>query len=490
MNGVLGMIQLLLATNLSPEQQDYANVAHASGRVLLALIDNILDLSKIEAHKIVLENLNFNLLDTIEDVAQLLQVQAAAKGLQIRWNVPPEIPPLRGDAYRLRQVLTNLVSNAVKFTERGEVTIDAAIESQDNGAATIRFGVTDTGIGIRADQVHSLFSAFTQADSSTTRKYGGTGLGLVISKQLVEMMGGSIGVNSREGQGSNFWFTAVFALPSSGQQQAASESREQRPGATYCPAPAVRDARILLAEDNATNREVALAQLRMLGYTAIAVTNGAEAVQAVHDGGYHLVLMDCAMPVMDGFEATRRIRESVDANIPIIAVTADAMPADRDRCLNEGMNDYLAKPVDLGRLKDVLAKWLPKSGADDAGSPSGQRAQPPANAVFKKEALLRRLLGDRQTAAIILKGFVHDFPSQLNHLRARLKEADAPGARMQVHALKGATATVAAENLHAVAVAMERAGKTGRWDRCGELLPQAAEEFERFKSTLEHDGWV
>ncbi|SPF49737.1 putative Histidine kinase [Candidatus Sulfopaludibacter sp. SbA4] len=480
MNGVLGMLQLLCETDLTPEQRQYANVAQTSGRVLLALIDDILDLSKIEARKVALENRGFDLRSMIEEVCQLMRVQADAKGLDFGWHVSPAIPPfLRGDSRRLRQVLTNLCANAIKFTPRGQVTLEAALERHAEGKATVRFTVTDTGIGIRPDHAAMLFSPFTQADASTTRKYGGTGLGLAISKQLAEMMGGEIGVDSREGQGSTFWFTATFDLapePVRQRPQAAGESR----GA----APAGRKARILLAEDNATNQEVALAQLRHLGYTAVAVANGAEAIQAVEQGPYDLVLMDCQMPVMDGFEAARRIRRSMGRDIPIVAITADAMPADRERCLAEGMNDYLAKPVQLAQLAEVLARWLPASGKGD------MRAETFNAPIFNPDDLLRRLLGDRKLAGTVLEGFLQDAPTQLNHLRARLDEADAPGTRSQAHVLKGAAATVAAESLHALALALEQAGAAGQLDRCGELLPRAAEEFERFQNTLERDGWV
>ncbi len=372
MNGVIGMIQLLLETELTREQQQYANVAQTSGRVLLALIDDILDLSKVEAGKIVLENLNFNVRHTVADIVQLLRVQASAKGLQFHSRVSPEVPPLLlGDAHRLRQVLTNLVGNAIKFTERGEVTLDAQLLSEEDGKTTVRFVIADTGIGITQHQVAALFSPFTQADDSTTRKYGGTGLGLAISKQLVEMMGGKIGVESQEGTGSTFWFTAAFGTApepslapmvetvSTVPQNAASDRIDGRvaPGGLAVKG---REPRILVAEDNATNRAVALAQLEKLGYQADAVANGAEAVEALQRGEYDLVLMDCEMPVMDGFEATRLIRKSSHPLVPIIALTASAMSGDRDRCIREGMNDYLSKPVDLPQLADLLTKWCPE----------------------------------------------------------------------------------------------------------------------------------
>ena len=476
MNGVIGMLQLLMGTELSAEQFGFAQVAQSSGKALLGLIDDILDLSKIEARRVTLENLNFNLRHTVEDMVQLLGVQASAKGVGLRWTISPQIPLiLRGDVYRVRQVLTNLAGNAIKFTERGEVTVEAKLDSERQGAAIVRFAITDSGIGIRPDQAAQLFSPFTQADATTTRKYGGTGLGLAICKQLVEMMGGSIGVDSHEGQGSTFWFTLELGLPHASEQH--DERRAEKVPQNGRPGKATAG-RILVAEDNATNREVALAQLKKLGYQAVAVPNGAEAVQAIEHGRYDLVLMDCEMPVMDGYEATRRIR-AARPDFPIIALTADAMAGDRDRCISEGMSDYLAKPVDLERLAEILTKWLPKS---DAGEP--------AKPIFDEDSFIRRLMGDRQLASAVLKGFIEDVPTQLNNLRRRLDEADAPGARSLAHTLKGASATVSAQSLQALALAMEQAGVAGRLDRCIELLPGVVAEFERFKNSLQQAGWV
>ena len=391
--------------------------------------------------------------------------------------------------------MNNLVANAIKFTERGEVALDVQFVSEEDGKATVRFAVTDTGIGIRPDQAAALFSPFVQADVSTTRKYGGTGLGLAISKQLVERMGGKIGLESREGEGSTFWFTAVFEMPpvtalASAVEPASNPQRRcRRSDARRAPV-VQREARILLAEDNPTNQFVALAQLGKLGYKADAVANGAEALEALQQGRYDLVLMDCEMPVMDGYEATRRIRERGNSLVPIIALTANAMSGDRDRCIRAGMNDFLSKPVEMAQLADVLAKWTHGSDPPVAAPTAEPTASEEAVAVFDSEALLNRLMGDRQVAGRIVKGFLEEVPSQLDELRKRLVEADAPGARLLAHALKGSAATVSAVSLHAIALQLERAADAGRLDRFGELLFRAAQEFERLKGALVQAGWL
>jgi PAS domain S-box-containing protein len=504
MNGVIGMNQLLLETELTAEQRRYVEVAQTSGRSLLALIDNILDLSKVEAGKITLENRCFNLGRTVQDVVQPLRVLASAKGVDLDARISSKIPELlRGDALRLRQVLTNLTANALKFTERGGVTLDAELESLRDRKAMVRFMITDTGIGIRPDKIHALFSPFVQADNSTTRKYGGTGLGLTISKQLVEMMGGSIGVDSQEGRGSTFWFTAAFDQAVRGDCEPTADLRENAAElAGVSGRTRNREAgngkpghgeRILVAEDNSTNREVILAQLKKLGYKAEAVINGAEAVEAVERGGFDMVLMDCHMPVMDGYEATRHIRQSLRSKIPIVALTASAMASDRIRCLDGGMDDYIAKPVGLPQLDGLLTKWIAESRAEKpaqgAEAPAGESSGEPAITVFDADSFLCRLMDDRELAGAVVKGFLADAPLQLKQLIARLDEDDVAGTKMQAHTLKGSAATVSAEALHAVALAMETAASAGQLDRCRDLLTSAIDEFERFKRTVEDDRW-
>ncbi len=367
MNGVLGMLELLADTELTAEQRRYAAVAQSSGQLLLGLIDDILDLSKIEAQKTVLEDLPVPLHDLIKEVVQTMQAQAHEKGLPIYFKIFPGVPrSVRGDGRRLRQILTNLLGNAIKFTEQGAVWLEAAAESLSDGAATIRFRITDTGIGVRPEQAKMLFSPFTQADSSTTRKYGGTGLGLAICKQLVEMMGGAIGVESRESGGSTFWFTIHCQLAPVQELAQAVQAWERDGGPAGQQLDSRRPGRILVAEDNVINREVILEQLRKLGYEGRAVANGVEAVEEAEAGEFDMILMDCQMPVMDGFEATRRIRASKEGAIPIVAVTADAMREDRERCLSAGMNDYISKPVEIAALRDVLARWMRANQTSEA----------------------------------------------------------------------------------------------------------------------------
>ena len=367
MNGVIGMTGLLMETELTAEQREYMQTVLSSGESLLAVINDILDFSKIEAGKLDLEILDFSLPATLENVRQLLSVKAKEKGLQLICRIDAEVPVwLRGDSGRLRQILLNLGGNAVKFTPTGGVVVRACLDREDEHVAVIRFSVEDDGIGISPDRQAHIFTPFTQGDSSTTRKYGGTGLGLTISSQLVALMSGQIGVESEPGSGSRFWFTAVFEktaklpahLPNAGPPVVKEE-----PNGSVSVAPMLRG-RLLVAEDNIVNQKVALAILKKLGYQTDVVSNGKEALAALREGSYDLVLMDCQMPEMDGYEAAALIRESQSGvhnhQIPIIALTAHAMKGDRDKCLAGGMNDYISKPMKTTTVADVLEKWLPR----------------------------------------------------------------------------------------------------------------------------------
>ena len=362
MNGVIGMARMLLETELSPEQREYAEIVSASSENLLVLINDILDFSKIEAGKLDIAAGSFDLKTTLESIVELLAPQAVRAGLELTCRIKPEVPTrLKGDTGRLRQVITNLVGNAIKFTPQGRVAISASLCASEQESAVIRFEVRDTGIGIASAHLAAIFDPFTQVDETTTRKYGGTGLGLSICKELARLMGGEIGVVSEAGMGSTFWFTCRFGKEGPGAPQAEAGVLV-RPSPAGTARPGVR---ILLAEDNLINQRVAQNLLKKLGYQADLVANGEEACLALEAVDYDLVLMDCMMPTMDGFESTARIRDAGSAvrnhGVPVVAMTANAMKGDREKCLGAGMDDYLSKPVQQDELAEILEKWLPKN---------------------------------------------------------------------------------------------------------------------------------
>ncbi len=370
LNGIIGMTGMLLDTQLSAEQHEYAEIARISGEVLLSLINDILDFSKIEACRLELETLDFDLRFMLKDVVDLLALSAHEKGLEMDCFIGSDVPLLlRGDPGRLRQILVNLTGNAVKFTEKGKVMIRVILESENEGKATICFSVSDTGIGIPKSRQNILFSPFTQVDSSTTRQYGGTGLGLAISKNLAEMMGGKIGLESKEGKGSTFWFTAVLEkLPAGCESADEMSDKFDENGAMGSLSKSqlylknANKIRILVAEDNPVNQKVAQAMLKKIGLRADVVANGKEAIHALQIIPYNLVLMDCQMPEMDGFEAARVIRQkgskALNPRIPIIAMTAATMRGDREKCIQVGMSDFIAKPFQKRDLIKTLARWL------------------------------------------------------------------------------------------------------------------------------------
>ena len=377
MNGVLGMHGLLLDTELSAEQRSYAELAHASGQAMLSLLNSILDFSKIDAKRLDLETLDFDLAGLLEDFTATLALPAREKNLALHCSVEAAVPALlRGDPGRLRQVLSNLTDNALKFTASGEVRIHVALMAKTAQEVLLRFAVHDTGLGIPDDKLSLLFDKFSQVDASTTRQFGGTGLGLAISKQLAALMGGEIGVTSEPGVGSEFWFTARLGRQAGVPTQAPLITRHSvRPS---LPQFHGHRARILLAEDNITSQQVALRILTKLGLRADAVANGAEALKALESIPYDLVLMDVQMPEMDGLEATRHIRSPRSAvcnrQVPIIAMTANAMAGDRQLCLDAQMSDYVTKPVSPQSLAEVLQRWLPSLRDEPCESAAGRPA--------------------------------------------------------------------------------------------------------------------
>jgi signal transduction histidine kinase/ActR/RegA family two-component response regulator len=376
MNGVLGFTSQLLESPLNAEQRELALTVQRSGDSLLTIINDVLDYSKIEAGKMNVEHIEYDLRLVCDEVRKILQPALAERGLTMNLSYDAALPRIiKGDPVRARQIVLNLAGNAIKFTERGTV----GIEVSRLDAAHAKISVIDSGIGITDEQLDRMFRRFTQADSSTTRRYGGTGLGLAISKTLVELMGGTIGVRSQPGVGSTFWFTLPLGVPAQAPLEAEPLDQSSVPlllAAVAVPgiAPPMAagfadqaSCRVLLVEDNFVNQRVAVYMLAKLGHHVDVAKHGREAVEMLSKCGYDLVLMDCQMPEMDGFEATRVIRDLgssvLDHEIPVVAMTANAFPEDRARALACGMNDYLAKPVDRSALANMLEKWLKPAAA-------------------------------------------------------------------------------------------------------------------------------
>jgi two-component system sensor histidine kinase/response regulator len=618
MNGVLGMLELLLDTELTAEQRDRADTARRSAEALLTIIDDILDFSKVEAGRLELEAIEFDLRGTLDDVTGLLGDRATAKGLEWATLVQPGVPSLvRGDPGRLRQVLVNLAGNAVKFTERGEVVLRARLERQDQSDVMVRFEVTDSGTGIAPEVSARLFQPFTQADSSTTRRYGGTGLGLAICRQLVELMDGEIGVRSERGTGSTFWFTVRFGTveapegaepPAHGtlaglavlvvddhatsraalQQQLASwdmtaevadgagavipalrhAARGGRPFAAaildahldecdvlalarsikadpMCagtrlvllsshamrgqageaqtagfeaflskpvrqsplhdclvtllgPAPAagaralitrhsLADARgaarprILLAEDHEVNQKLAVALLERSGFRVEVVGNGAEAVRAVREGRYDLVLMDCQMPELDGYEAAAAIRrgEADGRRIPIVAMTANAMAGERERCLEAGMDDYVTKPIRRQHLLETLGRWLEPPAPGANGTPEAVAAEP---APFDLTQL-QSIVGTNPETT---RSFLALFHEATGPLVARVGDAiagrDTQALRGLAHKLKGSCGSIGATEMAELGRQLESSCGTGDWASSEKLYRRLEVSYGRVKA--------
>jgi len=375
MNGILGMSELLVKTPLGERERECAETINVSAEALLTLIDEILDFSKIEAGKVTLEEVELQPAEVINGVLDLFAPRLSAKGLELHSTFGPNVPArLVGDPHRLRQLLMNLVGNAIKFTEEGWVEVAVEHQEKEAEGVWLRFAVRDTGIGVDAEVQRELFEPFTQADGSTARRFGGTGLGLAISRRLVALMGGEIGIESTPGAGSTFWFAIPLGraegpevfLPAGPYREQRSRPRRATPSTPSGRSPAIAGARILLVEDNPVNRLVALRQLEALGQNADAVENGLEALSALEERPYDLVLMDCQMPDLDGYATTRRLRqrEAGKQHTIVVAMTAHAVKGARETCLAAGMDDYLAKPFRERELRSILERWLPEQALE------------------------------------------------------------------------------------------------------------------------------
>ena len=460
MNAILGMTELLLRSDLNAKQRSFAATVQRSVESLLSIIGDILDFSKIEAGKLSLERIPFDLRQTIEDVVSLLAEGAQQKGLGFGFHLEDDLPKMvQGDPVRLRQILINLVNNAIKFTERGHITVNVRRESENR----IRLSVADTGVGIPAETVPTLFQPFHQADSSTSRKYGGTGLGLAIVKQLAEMMNGTVGVTSVLAHGSTFWVTLCLEPAEIGPHAAAGF--EMAPTAPPLPRgrslPAFQSSgfrrRLLLAEDNLLNQKIALAMLEETGYEVTVARNGREVLAALADQPFDTVLMDCQMPEMDGLETVRTMRRlearAGRARTVVIAVTANGMAGDRERCLEAGMDDYLAKPYRRDQLLEVITRWTRGQDMTAGDDGAGAQAPPPAPETIDGGTLeaLRALQRPGRVNLVerVIELFNRDAPRLLAQMRAAIRDGNAEALRSAAHALKSASANVGAMALAA-----------------------------------------
>ena len=640
MNGVIGMTGLLLDTELTDEQRRYTEIVRTSGEVLLNLINDILDFSKIEAKKLDLEVLDFDLASLMEDFAATLALRGHEKGIEFLCAVDLDVPTLlRGDPGRLRQILTNLASNAIKFTHIGEVVLQVSLVEKSENDVLLRFTVRDTGIGIPADKIDRLFTKFSQVDASITRQYGGSGLGLAISKQLSELMGGEIGVSSKVGTGSEIWSTArlgkqtgrveahsqpstdlcgvrvlvvddnstnreilITRLASKGMRPLEAQDGPgalhalyraldekdpfqlaiidmQMPGmdggtlgkiiktdgrlsstqmvmltslglrydaqhfkeigfAAYATKPVRHHelldtlsqvltkrsgaqptqlsvtahdtprlllnqfggskARILLAEDNITNQQVALGMLKNMGLRADSVANGVEALKVLETIPYDMVIMDIQMPEMDGLEATRLIRNPKSAvlnhNIPIIAMTADAMQGDREKCIEVGMNGYISKPVMPRALVDALEKWLPvmadanptKISSEEKSTAPSQQPAPlvPNPLVFDKEGLVARLINNRVLAEDLVKIFLQEMPKRIELLKKCVETGDMAGVGLQLHTIRGSTANIGGEHMRIVTAEIETALREGGLNAIKDRIAELNKAFDLLQQAM------
>jgi PAS domain S-box-containing protein len=480
MNAIIGMTNLALDTDLTAEQREYLETVKTSSNGLLTLINDILDLSKIESKNLDLDLVDFNLADQVGGTLKGLAVRADEKGLELACRVLPDVPEtLIGDPKRLRQILLNLVDNAIKFTEQGEVVIRVEKISETQDKACLRFTVADTGIGIAAEKQQLVFEPFAQADGSTTRKYGGTGLGLSITKHMVAMMGGEIWVESRLGEGTTVGFDAYFDLP----------TRLSTVPEAFQPSDA-RGFRVLVVDDNAINRKIVLRILEKRGHSVVLAGNGKEAVAALEQDTFDVVLMDVQMPEMDGFEATAHIRSSQSAvrnhDIPIIALTARAMKGDREECLRAGMDDYLSKPIQPEELLQAMERQVSASrGAEVQGS---DKAPSDKGHVFSWETLLERFDWEETLCNELLGIFLEDTPSQLGKLKQAVEAQDALLVEQYAHAIKGASANIGANALRGAAHEMERAGKDHDMGKAHFLVGKLEGRFEELREILSNNN--
>ena len=453
---------------------------------MLSLVNDILDFSKIEAGKIDLEAIGFDLRDCVEDALKMFAPRASAKGLELLCDIAPTLPEMvRGDSGRLRQIILNLVSNAIKFTDSGRVALKAELESRQQNELTIRFTVSDTGIGIPVQHQESIFSPFSQADSSTTRRYGGTGLGLTISTRLASMMGGRIWVESELGRGSRFCFLVrMEALEKTIEAGSIAASASLRDGGiavgddnhvnreTRSPS---RKFRILLAEDNRVNQAVASRQLAKLGHTVAIANNGQEAIDLLRQQTFDLVLMDVQMPELDGFLATKRIREyekSTHGHIPIIAMTAHAMKGDRARCLAAGMDGYVTKPLNPEEVVAAIVSVLHEVPEGNNDNVDKEKMKEASEVPWNMSKTLEQLGGDVTLFKEVMDIFLTEAPKHLAALRLAVEQGQAETVETTAHTLKGELGYLGIPEISQRASEIEQMGRANNISGAASLLAQ------------------
>ena len=535
LNGIIGMTELAMMTDMDGKQRNILQIIQSESNSLLGIINDVLDFSKIEAGMFELEEISFDLGNVVDNLLKSFAHRAKQKGLEIKALLAPDVPSgVVGDPGRLRQVLTNLVANAVKFTSRGEINVEVQVAEDLGRGVKLRFLVRDTGIGIPEDKKEAIFESFTQADSSTTRKYGGTGLGISISKHLAELMGGEIGVESEVGVGSSFWFTAIFsgktiekgARIKNDEKPVIKPNREEKP---------LKSVKVLLVEDYPTNQDVAIAYLNMAGYHVDLAENGLEALALYRKNRYHLILMDLQMPVMDGNEATREIRkleiqsrqtetgdepsdhhqapsgsahsQSTAQRVPIIAMTGHAVEGYREECLAAGMDDYITKPLTRKRFLATMEKWTGSAGRGDAEISSFQPAPQTNTFIPDASGLALRSGNDQSKKGLpmdferalnefeeneallmeVLKGFIENVRGQIVVIQQALMRQDADRVMREAHSIKGGAANLRADALSRRASELEIIGKTVKLQGGSEALGRLEKELcglERFEKAL------
>lgn len=530
MNGVLGMQELLLKTKLDEKQHHLLSTAHKSAKVLLKLLNDVLDFSKIEAGKLTLESICFDLAATVGEVVDLFAFNAKNKGVRMFFSIPSDIPTgLRGDPGRLRQIISNLLGNALKFTEKGEISVQVGVVEETEKSVCLRFSVADTGIGVKAEVLERIFDSFAQGDGSTTRMFGGTGLGLAISRQLVDLMEGEMGVQTELGKGSTFWFTAylekqsmdemnefslrskdkmesvahgeaTFDCPGSHSRPALKNQFDQdsAPEETFKSFSSLSGIRILLVEDNPVNQEVAKGMLESIGINVSLAENGREGVEKFFAQTFDVVLMDCMMPVMDGYEATRVIRRKElekGSHVLIIAVTGNALDGDREECINAGMDDYLAKPFNLEELLTIINRRLQKTKRSELDSGDAENEK---EGTFQKTKncglhinpmalqLIRSVSQNSETSLVhkVVDSYLTHSIRFLSDLEQALDQIDAEAVRQAAHGLKTSSANVGAEILTSLCKELESMGRENSLDGAANLFAAIESESKVVNAAL------